>query len=43
MLDRRFIGDAAKGFQGKLTLARDGLLVSLPEGSETVQYTPAFR
>ncbi|MFN7056814.1 MBL fold metallo-hydrolase [Hyphomonas sp.] len=43
MLDRRFIGEAGRGYQGKLTLARDGLLVSLPEGSDRVSYTPLFR
>lgn len=38
ILDRRFIGDARKVFDGRLTLARDGLVVSLPSDTEAIDY-----
>lgn len=43
VLDRRFLGEAAKAFDGRLTLARDGLLVSLPVDSKSISYKSYFR
>jgi len=37
-LNAAFVGDAPKLFRGKLTVAHDGLLVSLPAGQEDVIY-----
>ncbi len=42
ILDRRFVGDARKLFGGRLTLARDGLVVSLPAGTEAIDYRSRF-
>jgi ribonuclease Z len=37
-----FLGDAAKNFSGPIRIAEDGLLVSLPTGSNTVQHHQTF-
>ncbi|MFN3313392.1 MAG: MBL fold metallo-hydrolase, partial [Hyphomonas sp.] len=42
ILDRRFVGDTRKLFGGRLTLARDGLVVSLPAGTDAIYYRSRF-
>jgi len=42
LIERLFVGDAPKAFGGDLKLARDGMMVSLPAGSQAVNYSKAF-
>ncbi len=42
LIERLFVGDAAKQFEGDLKLAHDGMMISLPAGSPTVSYSEAF-
>lgn len=37
-----FLGDARRVFSGKITIAEDGLLVSLPTGSDAVRHRRVF-
>ncbi len=37
-----FMGDAASEFDGPITVAKDGLLISLPKGSDTITYEHRF-
>lgn len=42
LMERLFVGDAAADFPGDLRLARDGMIVSLPAGSQSVNYSYGF-
>jgi len=42
LIGRLFVGDAPKVFSGDLKLAHDGMIVSLPAGSQSVDYSEAF-
>lgn len=39
LIERLFVGDAPKLFNGDLRLARDGMIVSLPTGGQAVNYS----
>lgn len=38
LLNSMFLGDAGKRFNGKITIAKDRMLVSLPAGSDDISY-----
>jgi len=38
LLNSMFLGDAPREFDGKITLAKDRMLVSLPAGSDKIEY-----
>lgn len=42
LIERLFLGDAGTIWPGDLRLAHDGMLVSLPSGSQAVDYSDAF-
>ena len=42
LLEAAFLGDAARHFGGRITVARDGLLVSLPAETDGVAYDNLF-
>lgn len=42
LLEPVFLGDAAENFDGPITIARDGMVVSLPAGSDAVTVDRAF-
>lgn len=42
LIERLFVGDAAATFPGDLRLAHDGMIVSLPAGSQSVTYSEGF-
>lgn len=42
LIERLFVGEAPKLFSGDLKLAHDGMIVSLPAGSQSVDYSEAF-
>lgn len=42
LLDRLFQGDAAAHFEGPVEIARDGMLISLPAGSDAVSVSQLF-
>lgn len=42
LIERVFVGDAPKLFQGDLRLARDGMIVSLPTSNQDVNYSSGF-
>jgi len=42
LIERLFVGDAAADFPGDLRLAHDGMIVSLPAGSQSVNYSDGF-
>lgn len=42
LIERLFVGDAPKIYSGDLRLAHDGMIVSLPAGSQSVDYSEAF-
>ena len=42
LIERKFLGDAPKAFDGDLRLAHDGMMISLPAGEKSIDYTNAF-
>jgi ribonuclease Z len=42
LIERLFVGDAPKIYTGDLKLAHDGMIVSLPAGSQAVDYSEGF-
>ncbi|MCZ8017465.1 MBL fold metallo-hydrolase [Novosphingobium sp.] len=42
LIERLFLGDAGKIWTGDLRVAHDGMIVSLPSGSQAVDYSDAF-
>ena len=42
LIEPLFLGDAPKAYRGPLKLAQDGMMVSLPAGSEVVTFSKAF-
>jgi ribonuclease Z len=42
LLESLFIGDARSKFDGKITVARDGVIFSLPAGSDNIKKTRGF-
>lgn len=42
LIERLFVGDAPDAFSGTLKLAQDGMLVSLPAGGKSVQFSNVF-
>ena len=42
LIERLFVGDARTAFGGDLRLAHDGMIVSLPAGSQSVNYSDGF-
>lgn len=42
LIERKFLGDAPDAFDGDLRLAHDGMMVSLPAGKKSIDYTNVF-
>lgn len=42
LIEPLFLGDAPKAYSGPLKLARDGMMISVPAGSQTVTFNKAF-
>lgn len=42
LIERLFVGDAPKVYKGDLRLAHDGMIASLPAGSQAVNFSEAF-
>lgn len=42
LIERLFVGQAPRQFPGDLRLAHDGMIISLPAGSQAVNYSDAF-
>ena len=42
LIERKFLGDAPGAFDGDLRLANDGMMISLPAGGSSINFSNAF-
>lgn len=42
LIERKFLGDAPDAFDGDMRLANDGMMVSLPAGGKSIDFSNAF-
>ncbi|MDP3907184.1 MBL fold metallo-hydrolase [Novosphingobium sp.] len=42
LIERKFLGDAPAAFDGDLRLAEDGMMISLPAGGKSIDFSNAF-